>query len=223
MSMTFKDIIAEMLGGEYSESVAKGVMDTMESKMKPNANPKNGTGVMDTPATPVPTAIDVMRGEDTFDYDFEVDGNTEGFTFSGDGNISLEDIQRMRDMQGITADGQMLPKTTNLGMPDPVLMPGRTPTIPEGVPTGMHRMPDGTMMSDADMNYAGSGEPNMNAPVIDPNRFNANFANLDNAQKSRVEEIMANMTEQQKIDFAAGLTGAPLSGFAVQNQNYGSY
>ena len=223
MSMTFKDIIAEMLGGEYSESVAKGVMDTMESKMKPNANPKNGTGVMDTPATTPtkpPQPIDVMRGEDTFDYTFDVDGNTEGFTFSGDAEPYSEAIAKMRAMQNITADGQPI---TNLGMADPVLMPGRTPTIPEGVPTGMHRMPDGTMMSDADMNYAGSGEPNMNAPVIDPNRFNANFANLDNAQKSRVEEIMANMTEQQKIDFAAGLTGAPLSGFAVQNQNYGSY
>ena len=123
-------------------------------------------------------------------------------------------------MQGITANGQPV---TNLGMADPVLMPGRTPTIPEGVATGMHRMPDGTLMSDSDMNYAGTGQPNMDAPVVDPQRFNKQFAALGNLEKSRVEEIMANMTEQQKIDFAAGLTGAPLSGFAVQNQNYGSY
>ena len=225
MAMTFEDIIAEMLGGAslgFGDE-AKGVMEGITSKMKAVNKADNTQGVMATPATTptkLPQPIDVMRGEDTFDYDFDVDGNTESNTFTGDAFPSPEAIQRMRDMQGITADGQPV---TNLGMPDPVLMPGRTPTIPEGVATGMHRMPDGTMMSDADMNYAGSGEPNMNAPVIDPNRFNANFANLDNAQKSRVEEIMANMTEQQKIDFAAGLTGAPLSGFAVQNQNYGSY
>ena len=108
--------------------------------------------------------------------------------------------------------------TTNLGMANPVLMPGRTPTIPEGVPTGMHRMPDGTMMSDSDMNYAGSGEPNMDAPVVDRQLFNKQFSALDNQEKSRVEEIMANMTDQQKRDFALGLTGAPLGGFAVQNE-----
>ena len=218
MAMTFKDIIAEMLGGA-SDDVAKGIMDTMKSKMKPNANVK---GVMDTEeATTLPQAIDIMRGGKT--YDFEVDGKTEGYTFNGDENLSNEAIQRMRDMQGITADGGMKPNTTNLGMPSPVLMPGRTPTIPEGVATGMHQMPDGTMMSDSDMNYAGSGETNMNAPAIDPQRFNKQFAALGNQEKSKVEEIMANMTEQQKIDFAAGLTGMPLSGFAVQNQNYGSY
>ena len=35
---------------------------------------------MSTP-TKLPKPIDVMRGEDTFDYDFEVDGDTEGIYF----------------------------------------------------------------------------------------------------------------------------------------------
>ena len=98
------------------------------------------------------------------------------------------------------------------------LMPGRTPTIPDVVPTGMHRMPDGTMMSDAEMNYAGSGEPNMNAPVIDRQQFNKQFAALSEQEKRNVEEIMANMDDLEKANFAAGLTGAPLSGFAVQDE-----
>ena len=213
MAMTFEDIIAEMLGGAslgFGDE-AKGVMEGITSKMKAVNKAGDTQGVMATPATTptkLPQPINVMRGEDTFDYDFEVDGNTESNTFTGDAFPSPEAIQRMRDMQGITANGQPV---TNLGMADPVLMPGRTPTIPEGVATGMHRMPDGTMMSDANMNYLGSGEPNKQ------------FAALGNLEKSRVEEIMANMTEQQKIDFAAGLTGMPLNSFAVQNENYGSY
>ena len=221
MAMTFEDIIAEMLGGAslgFGDE-AKGVMEGITSKMKAVNKAGDTQGVMATP-TKLPQPINVMRGEDTFDYDFEVDGNTESNTFTGDAFPSPEAIQRMRDMQGITANGQPV---TNLGMADPVLMPGRTPTIPEGVATGMHRMPDGTMMSDSDMNYAGTGQPNMDAPIIDPQRFNKQFAALGNQEKSRVEEIMANMTEQQKIDFAAGLTGMPLSSFAVQNENYGSY
>ena len=217
MAMTFEDIIAEMLGGAsfgFGLNETKGVMEGITSKMKAVNKADDTQGVMATP-TKLPQPIDVMRGEDTFDYTFDVDGNTESNTFTGDAFPSPEAIQRMRDMQGITADGQAV---SNLGMPEPVLMPGRTPTIPEGVPTGMHQMPDGTMMSDSDMNYAGSGEPNMNAPVIDPNRFNKQFAALGNEEKSKVEEIMANMTEQQKIDFAAGLTGMPLGGFAVQDE-----
>jgi hypothetical protein len=222
MAMTFEDIIAEMLGGAsfgFGQNEAKGVMEGITSKMKAVNKADDTQGVMATP-TKLPQPIDVMRGEDTFDYTFDVDGNTESNTFTGDAFPSPEAIQRMRDMQGITADGQPV---TNLGMADPVLMPGRTPTIPEGVATGMHRMPDGTMMSDSDMNYAGTGQPNMDAPVVDPQRFNKQFAALGNQEKSRVEEIMANMTEQQKIDFAAGLTGMPLNSFAVQNENYGSY
>ena len=45
------------------------------------------------------------------DYEFDVDGNTQGYTFTGDAPLTPEAIQRMRDIQGITADGQMLPNT----------------------------------------------------------------------------------------------------------------
>mgnify|MGYP003641570200 CR=1 FL=1 len=134
----------------------------------------------------------------------------------------LENSFAANPLNGIGARGLDTPAERqfleNIFPSNPVLMPGRTPTIPEGVATGMHRMPDGTMMSDANMNYLGSGEPNRNAPVIDPQEFNKQFALLGDLEKSKVEEIMANMTEQQKIDFAAGLTGAPLGGYAVQDE-----
>lgn len=111
------------------------------------------------------------------------------------------------------------PVASNLGLAnDPVTMPGRTPNIPDVVPTGMHRMPDGTMMSDADMNYAGTGQPNMDAPVIDRQKFNTQFAALSEQEKRNVEEIMANMNDLEKANFAAGLTGMPLSSFAVQDE-----
>lgn len=210
MAMTFKDIIAEMLGGAYSGFVAKGVMDTMESKMKPYANPKNGKGVMDTTATLTPTAIDVMRGEDTFDYDFDVDGNTEGYTFSGDGNISLEDIQRMRDMQGITADGQMMPNTTNLGLGAGV-RGFDTPAAREGA------IAEANFLNN---NFAGTGEANMD---VDRQSFNTNFANLTPEQKAQVTEMMAGMTPEQKKAFALGMTGKKgagrLGGYEVENYN----
>ena len=208
LSKTFEDIIAEMMGGAGVAlgGDVKGVMEGITSQMKEaNTLPTKGatTGVM---STPIPKPIDVMRGEDTFDYDFEVDGDTEGYTFSGD-SLTPKAIQNMRDMQNITADGQAV---SNLGMPEPVLMPGRTPTIPEGIPTGLG-------------NFAGTGQPNMDAPVVDPQLFNKQFAALGNEEKSKVEEIMANMTEQQKIDFAAGLTDMPLSGYGIQNENFRSY
>ena len=211
MSMTFKDILEEMVGGKYSESVAKGIMNTMESKMKPNANVK---GVMDTDAeTSIPTAIDVMRGEDTYDYDFEVDGNTEGFTFSSDGNISLEDIQRMRDMQGITADGQMKPNTDNLGL-------GASAT---------HTMPDGTVMPGATHNANAQSEMGGMSMAagqggVDRATFNANFANLTDAQKASVAEMMAGMTPAQKEMFARGMTtSGKLGGYEVGEQNRLAY
>tara|TARA_R110000803_G_scaffold78624_4_gene143819 strand:- start:93 stop:746 length:654 start_codon:yes stop_codon:yes gene_type:complete len=86
-----------------------------------------------------------------------------------------------------------------------VAMPGRTPTIPNLVPTGQP-------------NYAGTGQPNMDAPVIDRQKFNTQFAALTEQEKRNVEEIMANMNDLEKANFAAGLTGMPLSGFVVQDE-----
>jgi len=182
----------------------------------------------------------VKNYKNTNSYTFDVDGNTEGYTFTGD-DLNSDAIQRMRDMQGITAYGQEDPLNTigNLGIGargldtpaereflantmnrDPVLMPGRTPTIPDLVPAGMHRMPDGSLMNDSDMNYAGTGEMSPNPTVVDRNAFNRQFAALTNEEKSRVEMMMSQMNDQQKADFAAGLTGAPLNGYAVQDERY---
>ena len=134
-------------------------------------------------------------------------------------------IQNMQAMQGLE---EPFNEIGNLGIgnrglntsTDHVLMPGRTPTIPDVVPAGMHRMPDGSLMKDSDMDYGGTGEVNPNPTVVDRNQFNKQFAALNNDQKSRVEMMMAQMDDQQKADFAAGLTGAPLSGYAVQDERY---
>jgi hypothetical protein len=133
----------------------------------------------------------------------------------GDANTQTVDeltpgIIKDTDINNTAAEREALlagfaPVASNLGLTnDPVFMPGRTPTIPDVVPTGM--------------DYAGSGQPNMNAPVIDRQQFNKQFAALSEQEKRNVEEIMANMDDLEKANFAAGLTGAPLSGFAVQDE-----
>ena len=230
---TFQDILAEMLGGVQGAGgfldEAKGVMNSMTSKI---AGVNKGAGVMDK-AVAKPTkalehlkGIDVMRGEDTYDYDFDVDGKTEGYTFTGDSPLSGEAIQNMRNIQGITADGGMLPKTSNLGFmgsSNPELMPGKTPTIPNVVPPGFHRMPDGTVMADGSMDYAGTGEVSPNPQTVDRTKFNSQFAELSEEEKARVKQLMSGMNDNEKAIFGAGLTGSPLSGYAVQNENYGSY
>ena len=168
---TFQDILAEMLGGVTGAGgfldEAKGVMDNMSTKM---ADVNNGKGVMDSASKTTTDAplkhlkgIDVMRGEDTYDYDFDVDGNTEGYTFTGDG-LTAEAIQAMREREGITA---------NLGMSE-----------------ATHTMPDGTVMPGAshptqtNPNFAGTGEagPTNAIPQMTPEMKNV-FEQLDENQK----------------------------------------
>jgi len=168
---TFQDILAEMLGGVTGAGgfldEAKGVMDSMSTKI---AGVNKGTGVMDNASKTTTEAplkhlkgIDVMRGEDTYDYDFDVDGNTEGYTFTGDG-LTAEAIQAMREREGITA---------NLGMSE-----------------ATHTMPDGTVMPGAshptqfNPNFAGTGEagPTTSVPTMTPEMRNV-FVQLDDRQK----------------------------------------
>ena len=131
---------------------------------------------------------------DSKDYEFDVDGNTQGYTFTGDAPLTPEAIQRMRDIQGITADGQMLPNTTNLGL---------------GAEVG----------AAAETNFAGTGEVNMD---VDRASFNTNFANLTPEQQANVTQLMANMTPDQKKAFALGMTGKEgagrLGGYEVGEQ-----
>tara|TARA_R110001592_G_scaffold356615_1_gene658853 strand:+ start:449 stop:1207 length:759 start_codon:yes stop_codon:yes gene_type:complete len=150
------------------------------------------------------------------------------FEAAGDTD-AIQNMQAMQGLEeplntignlGIGARGLDTPAEREFMARDPVLMPGRTPTIPNNVPAGMHRMPDGSLMKDSDMDYGGTGEVNPNPTVVDRNQFNKQFAALNNDQKSRVEMMMAQMDDQQKADFAAGLTGAPLSGYAVQDERY---
>jgi hypothetical protein len=135
---------------------------------------------------------------DSKDYEFDVDGNTQGYTFTGDAPLTPEAIQRMRDIQGITADGQMLPNTTNLGLGEGIGAAAETNFLKNS--------------------FAGTGEANMD---VDRQTFNTNFQNLTPEQKARVTEMMAGMTPEQKKAFALGMTGKEgagrLGGYEVEN------
>mgnify|MGYP003637856345 FL=1 len=137
---------------------------------------------------------------DSKDYEFDVDGNTQGYTFTGDAPLTPEAIQRMRDIQGITADGQMLPNTTNLGLGAEIGAAAETNFL--------------------ENSFAGTGEANMD---VDRASFNTNFQNLTPEQKQRVTEMMAGMTPEQKKAFALGMTGKEgagrLGGYEVENYN----
>ena len=137
---------------------------------------------------------------DSKDYEFDVDGNTQGYTFTGDAPLTPEAIQRMRDIQGITADGQMLPNTTNLGLGEGIGAAAETNFLKNS--------------------FAGTGEANMD---VDRQTFNTNFQNLTPEQKARVTEMMAGMTPEQKKAFALGMTGKEgagrLGGYEVENYN----
>ena len=135
---------------------------------------------------------------DSKDYEFDVDGNTQGYTFTGDAPLTPEAIQRMRDIQGITADGQLMPNTTNLGLGESIGAAAETNFLKNS--------------------FAGTGEANMD---VDRQTFNTNFQNLTPEQKARVTEMMAGMTPEQKKAFALGMTGKEgagrLGGYEVEN------
>jgi hypothetical protein len=146
--------------------------------------------------SPIPQT-NYMKGKD---YEFDVDGNTQGYTFTGDAPLTPEAIQRMRDIQGITADGQILPNTTNLGLGAEIGAAAETNFL--------------------ENSFAGTGEANMD---VDRASFNTNFENLTPEQKARVTEMMAGMTPEQKKAFALGMTGKEgagrLGGYEVENYN----
>ena len=160
----------------------KSIMEAEGMKVDPTAK--------ETTSNPIPKT-NYMPSKD---YEFDVDGNTQGYTFTGDAPLTPEAIQRMRDIQGITADGQMLPNTTNLGL---------------GAEVG----------AAAETNFAGTGEVNMD---VDRASFNTNFANLTPEQQANVTQLMANMTPDQKKAFALGMTGkegaGKLGGYEVGEQ-----
>ena len=164
----------------------KSIMEAEGMKVDPTAK--------ETTSNPIPKT-NYMPSKD---YDFDVDGNTQGYTFTGDAPLTPEAIQRMRDIQGITADGQMLPNTTNLGLGEGIGAAVETNFLKNTIGNG----------------FAGTGEANMDVSRQD---FNANFAKLTDAQKANVTEIMSGMTPEQKRTFALGMTDK-LGGYAVQDE-----
>ena len=206
--LTFEQILA-MLQGKYAGRAggggvmngvgARGLDTPAERDFLQGGDSDNG--VMDV-------ATNYTNDNVTKDYTFDVDGQTQGYTFGGDAPLSEEAIQRMRDIQGITADGQMLPNTTNLGLGAEIGAAAETNFLENTMGNG----------------FAGTGETGME---VDRASFNTNFQNLTPEEKARVTEMMANMTPDQKRAFALGMTGkegaAKLTGYEVSNQNRLAY
>ena len=206
--LTYEQLL-EMLQGKYSESVAKGgVMNAVGAKGLDTPAERDFLTGGDSDNGVMDVATNFKNDNVTKDYTFDVDGQTQGYTFGGDAPLSEEAIQNMRNIQGITADGQMMPNTTNLGLGAEIGAAAETNFL------------ENTMGN----NFAGTGEANMD---VDRQSFNTNFANLDDAQKARVTEMMAGMTPEQKKAFALGMTGKKgagrLSGYEVENYNRLAY
>ena len=202
--LTYEQLLA-MLQGKYSESVAKGgVMNAVGAKGLDTPAERDFLTGGDSDNGVMDVATNFKNDNVTKDYTFDVDGQTQGYTFGGDAPLSEEAIQNMRNIQGITADGQMMPNTTNLGLGAEIGAAAETNFL------------ENTMGN----NFAGTGEANMD---VDRQSFNTNFANLDDAQKARVTEMMAGMTPEQKKAFALGMTGKEgagrLGGYEVENYN----
>ena len=206
--LTYEQLLA-MLQGKYSESVAKGgVMNAVGAKGLDTPAERDFLTGGDSDNGVMDVATNFKNDNVTKDYTFDVDGQTQGYTFGGDAPLSEEAIQNMRNIQGITADGQMMPNTTNLGLGAEIGAAAETNFL------------ENTMGN----NFAGTGEANMD---VDRQSFNTNFANLDDAQKARVTEMMAGMTPEQKKAFALGMTGKKgagrLGGYEVENQDRLAY
>ena len=217
--LTF-DQILEMLKGKYAGSVGEGVMDNVGAKgldtpaerdvlAKEFGSEKTDRGLIDA-------VINYKNTGGSRDYDFDVDGNTEGYTFTGDAPLSGEAIQNMRNIQGITPDGGMNPNLNNLGMGGGFDRGFETPAAREGAIAETEFLKN---------SFAGTGE--VMGGGVDRASFNANFASLTPEQKARVTEMMAGMTPAQKKAFALGMTGkegqSKLNGYEVSNQNRLAY
>ena len=206
--LTYEQLLA-MLKGQYSESVAKGgVMNAVGAKGLDTPAERDFLTGGDSDNGVMDVATNFKNDNVTKDYTFDVDGQTQGYTFGGDAPLSEEAIQNMRNIQGITADGQMMPNTTNLGLGAEIGAAAETNFL------------ENTMGN----NFAGTGEANMD---VDRQTFNTNFQNLTPEQKARVTEMMAGMTPEQKKAFALGMTGKKgagrLSGYEVENYNRLAY
>ena len=196
--LTYEQLLA-MLQGKYSESVAKGgVMNAVGAKGLDTPAERDFLTGGDSDNGVMDVATNFKNDNVTKDYTFDVDGQTQGYTFGGDAPLSEEAIQNMRNIQGITADGQMMPNTTNLGLGAEIGAAAETNFL--------------------ENSFAGTGEANMD---VDRASFNTNFQNLTPEQKQRVTEMMAGMTPEQKKAFALGMTGKEgagrLGGYEVEN------
>ena len=204
--LTFEQILA-MLQGKYAGRAEEGgVMSGVGAKGLDTPAERDflqkytGSDGFETDAGLMDLATDYKNNNVTKDYTFDVDGQTQGYTFGGDAPLSEEAIQNMRNIQGITADGQIMPNTTNLGLGAEIGAAAETNFL--------------------ENSFAGTGEANMD---VDRASFNTNFQNLTPEQKQRVTEMMAGMTPEQKKAFALGMTGKEgagrLGGYEVENYN----
>jgi hypothetical protein len=198
--LTYQQIL-EMLKGQYAGMDRSGVMDGSV-----------GSRGADTPAKREELAFDSDNGVMDLATNYK---NTNATQADYDTKMSYIDsapalggLDKMRALQNIDS--------SNLGfLSDSELGAGvrgfDTPAAREGAIAELEFLEN---------SFAGTGMPNLDAGVVDPEKFNNQYNNLTIREKSNVDEIMANMTEDEKRTFALGITGAPLSGFQVQDEAY---
>jgi hypothetical protein len=192
--LTYQQIL-EMLKGQYAGMDRSGVMDGSV-----------GSRGFDTPAKREELAFDSDNGVMDLATNYK---NTNATQADYDTKMSYIDsapalggLDKMRALQNIDS--------SNLGLG--VGFRGfDTPAAREGAIAETEFLEN---------SFAGTGMPNLDAGVVDPEKFNNQYNNLTIREKSNVDEIMANMTEDEKRTFALGITGAPLSGFQVQDEAY---
>tara|TARA_B110000211_G_scaffold40512_1_gene41872 strand:+ start:2861 stop:3481 length:621 start_codon:yes stop_codon:yes gene_type:complete len=198
--LTYQQIL-EMLKGQYAGMDRSGVMDGSV-----------GSRGFDTPAKREELAFDSDNGVMDLATNYK---NTNATQADYDTKMSYIDsapalggLDKMRALQNIDSSNLGFLSDSELGAGDRGF---DTPAAREGAIAELEFLEN---------SFAGTGMPNLDAGVVDPEKFNNQYNNLTIREKSNVDEIMANMTEDEKRTFALGITGAPLSGFQVQDEAY---
>ena len=235
--LTYEQLL-EMLQGKYSESVAKGgVMNAVGAKGLDTPAERDfltgfdsDNGVMDV-ATNYKNANATQADYDTkmsyIDKDPALGGLSAGMDTLqnlGIGERGLDtsaEREKLAAIMGMSAHPDKMSNFMETGVLDEGYLQ-KYGVGAKGLDTPSER--DFLQKYTGNDNFAGTGEANMD---VDRQSFNTNFANLDDAQKARVTEMMAGMTDAQKKAFALGMTGkkgaSRLTGYEVENYNRLAY
>ena len=153
-----------------------------------------GKGLM--PGTPAYREFMMNMGGDTFDVGLGIDGNEEGYTFTGDGGLSEVGMAQFRDRNNIqpALGGGM--DSSNLGFAaDPI--------------------------ADLSSDFVGGFDRGFDTPA-DRNRHSIGeiMGALNPQEQNKVQQILGSMTQEQQATFIKGMTDGSINpgGYEVQNQ-----